>query len=80
MPGPEHGFRGNADAGEHVGDAKDAKTGIPVISLYGNHKKPTADDLKDVDVLIFDIQDVGVRFSSPHLLPSILPGSSAGKS
>ncbi len=60
--GPEHGFRGNADAGEHVGDAKDAKTGIPVISLYGNHKKPTADDLKDVDVLIFDIQDVGVRF------------------
>ena len=60
--GPEHGFRGNADAGEHVGDAKDAKTGIPVISLYGNHKKPTADDLKDVDVLVFDIQDVGVRF------------------
>lgn len=60
--GPEHGFRGNADAGEHVGDAKDAKTGIPVISLYGAHKKPTADDLKDVDVLVFDIQDVGVRF------------------
>ena len=60
--GPEHGFRGNADAGEHVGDAKDKKTGIPVISLYGNHKKPTPDDLKDVDVLIFDIQDVGVRF------------------
>ena len=60
--GPEHGFRGDADAGEHVGDAKDKKTGIPVISLYGNHKKPTPDDLKDVDVLIFDIQDVGVRF------------------
>ena len=60
--GPEHGFRGDADAGEHVGDAKDKKTGIPVISLYGNHKKPTAEDLKDVDVLIFDIQDVGVRF------------------
>ncbi|HRI26094.1 MAG TPA: DUF1343 domain-containing protein, partial [Ferruginibacter sp.] len=60
--GPEHGFRGNADAGEHVGDAKDVKTGLPVISLYGNHKKPTPDDLKDVDVLIFDIQDVGVRF------------------
>jgi uncharacterized protein YbbC (DUF1343 family) len=60
--GPEHGFRGDADAGEHVGDAKDKKTGIPVISLYGNHKKPTPEDLKDVDVLIFDIQDVGVRF------------------
>ncbi|MEO6252229.1 MAG: DUF1343 domain-containing protein [Ferruginibacter sp.] len=60
--GPEHGFRGTADAGEHVGDAKDAKTGLPVISLYGTHKKPTPDDLKGVDVLIFDIQDVGVRF------------------
>ena len=60
--GPEHGFRGNADAGEHVGDAKDKKTGIPVISLYGDHKKPTPADFKDVDILIFDIQDVGVRF------------------
>jgi uncharacterized protein YbbC (DUF1343 family) len=60
--GPEHGFRGDADAGEHVGDAKDKKTGIPVVSLYGNHKKPTPEDVKDVDVLIFDIQDVGVRF------------------
>ncbi len=60
--GPEHGFRGDADAGEHVDDVRDKKTGIPVISLYGNHKKPTAADFKDVDVLIFDIQDVGVRF------------------
>lgn len=60
--GPEHGFRGDADAGEHVSDAKDKKTGIPIISLYGNHKKPTPDDLKDVDVVVFDIQDVGVRF------------------
>ena len=60
--GPEHGFRGDADAGEKVGDARDARTGLPVNSLYGNHKKPTADDLKDVDVLVFDIQDVGVRF------------------
>ncbi len=60
--GPEHGFRGTADAGEHVNNAVDAKTGIAVISLYGNHKKPTADDLKDVDVMIFDIQDVGVRY------------------
>ncbi|MEO6732038.1 MAG: DUF1343 domain-containing protein [Ferruginibacter sp.] len=60
--GPEHGFRGNADAGEHVGDVKDKKTGIPVVSLYGEHRKPTAEDLKDVDVLVFDIQDLGVRF------------------
>jgi len=60
--GPEHGFRGDADAGEHVGDAKDKKTGLPVISLYGTHKKPTGEDFKGVDVLVFDIQDVGVRF------------------
>ncbi len=60
--GPEHGFRGDADAGEHVANAKDKKTGIPVISLYGNHKKPTSEDFKGVDVLVFDIQDVGVRF------------------
>ncbi len=60
--GPEHGFRGDADAGEKVSDSKDPKTGIPVISLYGEHKKPSKDDLKDVDLLLFDIQDVGVRF------------------
>lgn len=60
--GPEHGFRGMADAGEKVDNARDAKTGLPVISLYGDHKKPTKDDLKDIDMLIFDIQDVGVRF------------------
>ncbi len=60
--GPEHGFRGDADAGEHVNNAVDKKTGIPVISFYGAHNKPTAEDLQDVDVLIFDIQDVGVRF------------------
>lgn len=60
--GPEHGFRGTADAGEHVTDVKDKATGIPVISLYGDHKKPTPEDLKGVDILIFDIQDVGVRF------------------
>lgn len=60
--GPEHGFRGTADAGEKVNNAVDSKTGIPVISLYGNHKKPTPDDIKYVDILIFDIQDVGVRF------------------
>jgi len=60
--GPEHGFRGDADAGEQVNDAKDTKTGLPVISLYGHHKKPTPEDFNGVDVLIFDIQDVGVRF------------------
>ncbi len=60
--GPEHGFRGDADAGEHVSDAKDKKTGITVISLYGSHHKPTPDDLKGVDVLVFDLQDVGCRF------------------
>lgn len=60
--GPEHGFRGKADAGEHVANGTDSKTGLPVISLYGDHKKPIAEDLKDVDILIYDIQDVGVRF------------------
>lgn len=60
--GPEHGFRGTADAGEQVNDAKDKKTGVPIISLYGDHKKPTPEDFKGVDVLVFDIQDVGVRF------------------
>jgi uncharacterized protein YbbC (DUF1343 family) len=60
--GPEHGFRGDADAGAKVGDYIDKKTGIPVISLYGAKRRPSAGDLKDVDLLIFDIQDVGVRF------------------
>ena len=60
--GPEHGFRGTADAGEKIGNYTDKKTGIPVVSLYGSKRRPSAEDLKDVDVLIFDIQDVGVRF------------------
>lgn len=60
--GPEHGFRGTADAGEKVANYVDAATGIPVISLFGSKRKPTADDLKDVDILLFDIQDVGTRF------------------
>jgi uncharacterized protein YbbC (DUF1343 family) len=59
---PEHGFRGNADAGEKVGNATDEQTGLPIVSLYGKHRKADANDLKDVDVLIFDIQDVGTRF------------------
>lgn len=59
---PEHGFRGEADAGEHVASAVDKRTGLPLISLYGKHKKPTAKDLEGVDAVVFDIQDVGVRF------------------
>ena len=60
--GPEHGFRGDVSNGASVNDATDPKTGIPVISLYGKHFKPTVDDLKGIDLIIFDIQDVGVRF------------------
>lgn len=59
---PEHGFRGKADAGEHVESKVDEKTGLPLISLYGANKKPTEAQLADVDVVIYDIQDVGVRF------------------
>ncbi len=59
---PEHGFRGTADAGEVVKDGLDTKTGLPVISLYGSNKKPSAEQLKGLDLLIFDIQDVGARF------------------
>jgi uncharacterized protein YbbC (DUF1343 family) len=59
---PEHGFRGTADAGETVSSYTDKKTGIEVISLYGKNKKPSAEQLKNIDILVFDIQDVGVRF------------------
>ena len=60
--GPEHGFRGNASAGAKVADEKDPVTGIPIISLYGSKRKPSKADLADVDILIYDVQDVGVRF------------------
>lgn len=60
--GPEHGFRGDVPDGIKISDYKDEKTGIPVVSLYGNKRRPSAEDIKDVDVLIFDIQDVGTRF------------------
>lgn len=60
--GPEHGFRGDAADGEHVTDAVDAKTGVPVVSLYGKNYKATPEQVKDLDILIFDIQDVGARF------------------
>ncbi|MBC7004721.1 DUF1343 domain-containing protein [Photobacterium sp. BZF1] len=59
---PEHGLRGEQDAGEEVEDGIDPETGLPVISLYGEHKKPTPEDLENIDVMVFDMQDVGVRF------------------
>jgi uncharacterized protein YbbC (DUF1343 family) len=59
---PEHGFRGTADAGEHVANGVDKKTGISIISLYGSNKKPTPAQLEGIDIVIFDIQDVGARF------------------
>jgi uncharacterized protein YbbC (DUF1343 family) len=59
---PEHGFRGEAEAGDLVENDKDKKTGLPIVSLYGKNKKPTDADLKHIDIMIYDIQDVGVRF------------------
>lgn len=59
---PEHGFRGEADAGEHIKNGVDTQTGLPIVSLYGANKKPTRDQMKGVDLVLFDIQDVGVRF------------------
>ncbi len=59
---PEHGFRGTADAGEHVVDGKDTTTGLPIISLYGNNKKPKPEQLEGIDIMVFDLQDVGARF------------------
>ncbi len=59
---PEHGFRGNKSAGAHINNGKDAETGLPIVSLYGKHRKPTAEDLRGVDVVLFDLQDVGTRF------------------
>ncbi|MFC4219344.1 exo-beta-N-acetylmuramidase NamZ family protein [Flagellimonas marina] len=59
---PEHGFRGQADAGEHVKDGVDSQTGLPIISLYGKNRKPSQEQLDGLDVVVFDIQDVGVRF------------------
>ena len=59
---PEHGLRGKEDAGATINNTKDEKTGVPVLSIYGKTKKPSAEDLRDVDVVVFDIQDVGARF------------------
>lgn len=59
---PEHGFRGDAADGAHIENSIDSRTGIPIISLYGNQKKPSASQMKGIDIMLFDIQDVGVRF------------------
>jgi uncharacterized protein YbbC (DUF1343 family) len=59
---PEHGFRGNADAGDEIANGNDGRTGIPIISLYGKKRRPSAEELANIDILIFDIQDVGTRF------------------
>jgi uncharacterized protein YbbC (DUF1343 family) len=59
---PEHGFRGEGADGELIVDGKDTKTGVPIISLYGNSKKPSKEQLSGIDVLLFDLQDVGARF------------------
>lgn len=59
---PEHGFRGDADAGESVTDEKDVKTGLPILSLYGSNRKPPPQSLKGISIMLFDLQDVGVRF------------------
>ena len=59
---PEHGFRGAADAGAHIADGRDEQTGLPIFSLYGKSRKPNSDHLKGLDVVIFDIQDIGTRF------------------
>ena len=60
---PEHGFRGEADAGQKVENQTDTKTGLPIISLYGKNKKPYKQDLSGIETIVFDIQDVGVRFT-----------------
>ncbi len=69
---PEHGFRGTADAGQEIAESIDSSTGIPVISLYGDHRKPTPEDLAGLEVILFDLQDVGVRcytyISTLHLV------------
>ena len=59
---PEHGFRGNEDAGALIENDVDSKTNLPIISLYGKNKKPSSEDLQDIDIILFDIQDVGARF------------------
>ena len=77
---PEHGFRGDADAGEKVDNSIDQATGIPIISLYGSHKKPTSEDLQGIDIVVYDIQDVGVRFYTYMGTMSLVMEASAEQS
>ncbi len=71
--GPEHGVRGDAQAGAHVGASRDAATGVPVHSLYGEHREPTPEMLRGIDLLLFDIQDVGARFYTyPYTLANVM--------
>ncbi|HEY1035162.1 MAG TPA: DUF1343 domain-containing protein, partial [Pseudoxanthomonas sp.] len=71
--GPEHGVRGDVQAGDHVASARDAATGLPVHSLYGEHREPTPAMLDGIDVLVFDIQDVGTRFYTyPYTLAGVM--------
>ena len=76
--GPEHGVRGDAYAGDHVASGKDPKTGLPVYSLYGSTRKPTPEMLKGVDVMVYDIQDVGTRsYSSASPMSMASPSASS---
>ncbi len=77
--GPEHGVRGSAPAGEHVADGRDAATGLPVYSLYGQHRTPTSAMLKDVDLLVYDIQDVGCRSYTYISTMAVCMGAAAEK-
>ncbi|MBC7188276.1 MAG: DUF1343 domain-containing protein [Calditrichaeota bacterium] len=78
--GPEHGVRGDVFAGEQVSDFVDARTGLPVYSLYGRHSKPTAEMLKDVDVLVYDIQDIGSRtYTYIYTMASCMEAAAAQK-
>ncbi len=78
--GPEHGFRGNASAGVSVENGVDTKTGIPAISLYGKHDRPSDKELEDVDIILFDIQDVGVRFYTyMNTLQFVMEAAAANK-
>ena len=72
---PEHGFRGTADAGEVIKDGVDPKTKLPIISLYGKNKKPTAEQLKGIEVMLFDLQDVGGALLHVYLDPTLCDGS-----
>jgi len=74
MFGPEHGVRGTADAGEYVADAVDSATGVPIFSLFGPTRKPTAQMLDGIDVLVYDLQDVGARYYT-YISSAVVPSN-----